>query len=418
MIGVFKIDIERRKDESPIDYHKRIVYGKLVDKTLSEYDYTELGEIIYGQEYASDVARRMMYGSRKTLELIDEYNANSECCCKEPLSTSIDDKILELKKERQKMFDERVSLNKVIRAAARKEELREIINKSITSFNPSACEFRRDDIEDSDCDMLVSLNDIHYGASVNNYWRTYNTGICVNMFNEYLNRIIKIQDTHKCKNCIVWGNGDFISGNIHYSIAVSNMEDVINQTKHVSEIIADFLFELSKYFDTVTFVSVAGNHSRMNTDKDNSLVSERLDDFVSWYLQARLRNVENIIIEEDRIDSTLYEMNIRGKKYCGVHGDFDGSPQKITALNNMCGGDIYAVLSGHMHHNKIENVGGVKSIMAGGFLGMDDYCVKNRIFGNPEQIVCICNDYGISCYYDIQFTNGIKKHEGCECYGS
>ena len=54
-----KIDLARKPNESALAYHKRIVYGKLVDKTLADVDYTELSELVYGQSYSSDVARRM-----------------------------------------------------------------------------------------------------------------------------------------------------------------------------------------------------------------------------------------------------------------------------------------------------------------------------------------------------------------------
>ena len=64
--------LRQRDGESLLQYHKRIIYGKLVDKTLSDIDYTELAERVYGQAYSSDVARRMFYGSRRTLELLDK----------------------------------------------------------------------------------------------------------------------------------------------------------------------------------------------------------------------------------------------------------------------------------------------------------------------------------------------------------
>lgn len=71
----------------------------------------------------------------------------------------------------------------------------------------------------------------------------------------YLDRIIQIAHTHNSENCIVWANGDEISGNIHKSIAVTNKENVIEQVKGVSELIAEFIAELSKHFRSVTFVS-------------------------------------------------------------------------------------------------------------------------------------------------------------------
>ena len=75
--GAILIEITKRENETNLDYHKRLVYGKLVDKTLSDMDYTELSELVYGQSYSSDVARRMLYGSRKTLELIDKERINN-----------------------------------------------------------------------------------------------------------------------------------------------------------------------------------------------------------------------------------------------------------------------------------------------------------------------------------------------------
>ena len=102
-----------------------------------------------------------------------------------------------------------------------------------------------------------------------------------------------------------------------------------------------------------------------------------------------------------KIDSTMYLINIRGKMYCGVHGDFDGSAGKVQTLQTMARVPLYAVLSGHLHHNKIDEVQGVKTVMAGSFLGMDDYCVQKRIFGKAEQLVCVCDTDGIRCSYGI-----------------
>ena len=169
----------------------------------------------------------------------------------------------------------------------------------------------------------------------------------------------------------------------------------------MSELIAEFLAELSKHFNKVTFVSVAGNHSRLDT-KDNSPLGERLDDLIDWYLSARLQNFDNIVIGgNEKIDSTMYLLDIRGKTYCGVHGDFDGSPSKIAALQTMAQRPLYAILLGHLHHNMVDEVQGVKTVMAGSFLGMDDFCIQKRIYGRPEQMVCVCDDTGIVCHYDI-----------------
>jgi predicted phosphodiesterase len=380
---------------------RKIVLGKLVDHTI-DADFEELSEPLFGEGncYSSSETRKRMYGMKAIIEAIDREGA--EKVQGEDAVSLLDQKRIELQKERQKFFDQRAAFNRAVRERARQEELNEILVDAVRSGNLPQLKYEPGDIQDSDNDLLVSLNDIHYGANVSNYWNTYNSEICRQMMCVYLDRILSIAKTHRSERCIVWANGDEISGNIHQSIAVTNQENVIEQIKGVSELIAEFLAELSGHFQKVIFVSVAGNHSRLDPNKDRALLNERLDDLVEWYLSARLQNFENIVIGGgDKVDETMYLIDIRGKTYCGVHGDFDGSPGKVQALQTMAMKPVYAVLSGHLHHNKVDEVQGMKTIMAGSFLGMDDFCVQKRIVGRPEQMVCVCDESGVHCVYDI-----------------
>lgn len=375
--------------------------GKMVDHTIDD-DYEELSERLFGEGncFNSSEVRKRMYGMKAIIEAIDRDGEMS--IADEDTLNALDAKKIELQKERQRFFDQRNAYTKLLRERSRQEELNEILFEAVKAGNLPTLDYTYTEIDHSDNDLLVSLNDIHYGANVRNYWNTYNSDICRDMMRRYLDRIISIGKTHGSENCIVWANGDEISGNIHQSIAVTNKENVIEQIRGVSELISEFLAALSKYFRKVIFVSVAGNHSRLDPNKERALVDERLDDLVEWYLGARLQNFENVIIGGgEKIDSTIYLIDVRGKTYCGVHGDFDGSPGKVQSLQSMAGRPLYAVLSGHLHHNKTDEVQGVKTIMAGSFIGMDDYCVQKRIVGKAEQMVCVCDSNGVRCAYDI-----------------
>lgn len=393
------MDIERRNDETQLQYHKRLVYGKLVDRTLSDIDYSELAELAYGQSYSSDVARRMFYGSKRTLQLMEDEQVSS--IANNTLLSELDAKMIELRKERQKFYDQRNAFNKIVRERSRQEELNEILVDAVKHGDLPRLNYEPSYIEPSTNDLLVSLNDIHYGIDINNAWNTYNPDICRDMMRKYLDRILLIAKTHHSENCIVYNCGDSISGKIHLTIQITNKENVVEQIKGVSELIAEFLAELSSHFNTVRYVSVSGNHSRLDT-KENSPYDERMDDLIEWYLAARLQDFENIQIDtQSRVDATMFITDIRGKTYCGVHGDFDGSATKIAALQAMAQRPLYAVLSGHKHHNMCDEVQGVKTVMAGSFLGVDDFCIQKRIFGKPEQMVCVCDNTGIVCHYDI-----------------
>lgn len=380
---------------------RNIVLGKLVDHTI-DTPYEELSERLFGEgnAFSESETRKRMYGMKAIIDVIDAEGYDN--IRKTDKMAELDAKMIELRSERQKFYDQRAAFTKAVRDRSRQEELNEILNEAVRNAELPDLQYEPHDIWASDTDLLVSLNDIHYGAVNDNYWNQYDPDICKLMFENYLNQIIEIGKIHKSENCIVWANGDLISGNIHYSIAVTNKESVVGQLVGVSELIANFLSELSKHFVTVKFVTVAGNHSRINPNKDMALIDERLDDLVEWYLKARMAQFDNVQIGACmRIDPTMYIMDVRGKKYVGVHGDYDKGDSKIHAIQNMAGGDVYAILSGHLHHNAIDSVHGVKTVMGGSFLGIDDFCIQRRILGRPEQLVCVVDSSGIRCYYDV-----------------
>ena len=69
--------LTRLPNESDLAYHKRLIYGKLVDGTLADEDYSELASLLYGKEYSSDSTRKMIYGSLRTLQLMGEQAEKS-----------------------------------------------------------------------------------------------------------------------------------------------------------------------------------------------------------------------------------------------------------------------------------------------------------------------------------------------------
>ena len=418
------MELERRENESALQHHKRLIYGKLEDKILSDIDYAELSEYVYGQPYSSDVCRRMMYGSKRTLDLItdEEERQTSDMVQAETVTgdswtttaastagaaiADLDARRIEFEKEKQKFYDQRMAYNKMIRDRSREEEINEIIRDCIQKSDLPKLEFEGVLYPDGNKTLLVSLNDIHYGSNIDNAWRRYNSRICAHMFEEYLEKALYIANVHGCEDCVVWAAGDVISGNIHRNIQVTNKENVIEQVMGASELIAEFLAELSRNFKTVRFVSVAGNHSRIEPNKDNAIHGERLDNLVEWYLAARLQNFDNLIItDEHKMDDTISVFEVRGKIYVLCHGDFDGSYTKVQSLQTMVQQPVYAILSGHRHHNQTNVVQGVRTVMAGSFQGMDDFCVEKRIYGKPEQMICVCDETGIVCHYDIELDD-------------
>ena len=264
-------------------------------------------------------------------------------------------------------------------------------------------QYKHNEIVASDNDLMISLCDIHYGMNIDNHWNKYNSDIVIDRLKKYLDKIFSVQKLHKSENCYVSANGDLISGSIHPQVQIANKENVIEQIMGVSEVIAWFLNELSSNFNNVYFNVVAGNHSRLG-NKDDSLKGERLDDLIPWYIKARLQAKSNIVILDNTIDNTMSLVNIRGKNYLNAHGDYDFSKSMIGNITMMIDEKPYAICTGHLHHNSTNNIQGIKLIMAGTLMGVDDYCIQKRIFGNPSQMICVCNENGVDCFYDFEFN--------------
>ena len=402
------MDLKKQENESSFEYKLRLCNAK-INKDI-DIDWAEIVELLlqYGvidEPISGDHQRKLGYGYKE----YDDYIQTKQTSSLEyDISRALEEKRMEIQKEKYKLFDQRNALNRLLRARSRQEELITVINNAVSSGNlPQLTPQNMSYSDTKHQSMLVSLNDIHYGAYVNNAFCQYNPDVLVKMLENYLAQVIDIQNTHQVEECVVWVNGDMIHGFIHAGVRAETRENVISQVMHVSEILSNFLYQLSAYFPKIRFVSVSGNHSRLSS-KEDALKDERLDDLVEWWLKARLQLCNNIVFNDYvKIDESVYWINVQGLNYLGCHGDYDGSPAKLQALGAMFTAQynqsVYAVLLGHKHHNYIDAVSGIKTIMAGSFLGVDSFCITQRIYSKPEQLVTICNEKGIICHYDIQF---------------
>lgn len=310
--------------------------------------------------------------------------------------------VQELKKEKVKLFDERTEFNKQIRNQARFEDRLNKLESALTS--KGIVEFKTNKIPsiNSDNDLIVCLSDLHIGATYNTPFGQYDSEIARGRLEEYLSCIIEIQQKHNSEKCFVSLLGDMISGSIHLDTQVSNRENVIEQVKLVSELVSNFVYELSKHFNMVYLSSVNGNHSRI-TSKQDALKDERLDELVPWFVKFTLTHIKNIHVIETKIDSTISVMTIRDKIYVGVHGDFDNfNVTGVSKLVMMLGFKPYAILFGHKHQCAYGDVAGIKMIQSGslGACG-DEFTIQKRIYGEANQMVCICNSYGIQACYPV-----------------
>ena len=313
----------------------------------------------------------------------------------------------ELEKAKIKLRDERIDYQKSLREDARRESFIELIErvmvKNVESFDYKPSRLSYD--ADSD-DMVVCLSDLHAGIEVQNWWNTYDTRILRQRLHKYLDEIIEIQSVHQCKICHLVLGGDNISGLIHTNLRLQNNENVVEQLKIAVTYIGEFIDALQPHFDEIRVHSVAGNHSRLNANKDDHMKGEELDDMIPFCLSLQFANNNKVEICEgyaEKIDSTISAfVTTGGKRFYLVHGDKDAPSTAVKNLTLMSGTKPDGIIMGHRHHNALDSEHNVKIIQCGCVVGTDDYCVDKRISGEPEQCVFITSkNRTVKCLYDI-----------------
>lgn len=310
----------------------------------------------------------------------------------------------DIRKEKQKLFDERTALNKSLREAARIEEdlykLELLIKENGSTTLPPICNY----FNSSDNDIFICLSDFHLGINTDTYFGKYNSDIAANRLSRYLSKIIEIQKLHKSENAYVGILGDIINGEIHFTTQLENRENVTEQIQKSAELISAFIYELSKYFKTVYINGVAGNHSRTSF-KDQVLRGSRLDNLIPWYMKAKLNHLQNVIfIDDGNYDPTIATYIIRGNEYLMVHGDWDSySESGVSKLVMMLNFKPKGIFYGHLHRCSYDDIANVKIIRSGSFSGTtDDYTISKRLSGSPSQMVCIIASEGIRACYPVQ----------------
>ena len=401
------MSLERLPGESNRQYHKRLVFGKLIDKTLADVDYSELSESVYGQPYSSDVARRMMYGSCKTLQLLDEER---ESLAPADMLSEIEEKRLELQKERQRFFDQRREYNKLVLADARYEHLYESLVSAATSLNESVgilydCE---DHIfsEFSDNEAVLVFSDWHLGLKTENVFNKFDVQICKERVHTVVVKAAERIKLHSCGRLHVVILGDLYHGAIHNSARVASEEYVCDQLMHASEILAQSIEYLSQYVQETVVYMTYGNHARTVQNKGDSIHRDNMERIVPWWLEQRLARYDNIAIVADEGNEFIF-VNTCGHEICAAHGDNDSvksAPRLLTTLfQKKLGKDIEYILLGDKHHRASFDELGVTALLCGSLCGTDDYANCKRLYSEPSQLLLITNpENGVDAEYRIK----------------
>lgn len=307
---------------------------------------------------------------------------------------NIEEIILTIKKERCKLADERAQNNAYIRRLSREETIKEIAIEAAKEMSSKKVLPTYDTLvfTNKNQEAIIQISDWHYGIEIDNFLNRFDPEECVKrvaMLLEHAKTYLNMKHVRKIH---VVNLGDLIAGRIHSQIRLQSRYDVVTQTLHIAEILAEFLTELSS-IAPVEYYDCLDNHSRIEPDKTQHLDLESLARIIPWFLRYRLEN-NNIHINVNSINEDIITFNVLDGKYVvgGVHGHKDRPQKVVDNLTMMTKIDFDLILTAHLHHFSCDEKNETVVVSNGSLMGTDSYAIDLRLSSTPSQNIIIVND--------------------------
>ncbi|WP_063563034.1 hypothetical protein [Paenibacillus sp. O199] len=386
---------KRSVNETITDYHIRL--GDNLE--LYGLNWTQAATLLNQEseeEYTESRWRKKYKSYLEWKPVILEKFANNE------VAEEVRDATLELKKETVKLRDQKREYNQLIFKEARFENLQNIIKDAVLELEkmkpltPSSTL-----VAQSTNKKGISLwSDWHIGSEFKNSLNTYNIDIFRSRLSDLISKTLEYSKRNDIDEIIVANLGDIIHGAIHVSARVQSGEDVINQIQIAAESVAEALAELSLHHRKVKFINIIGNHSRLISNKHDSIFRENLEYLIPWFLETRLKDFKNIEIVKDT--DGIYVEEIEGENHVFVHGDLDSAYTSAKNLPQLLGFVPKYIYSGHIHHNYEKEFGKTEVVVNGSLMGVDDYAISKRYYATPMQKYIVLDGSDIECTYKIK----------------
>lgn len=384
--------LNKKPLESEFEYIIRIC--NLKDTySLSWKDISEFLNNNLGYSYSPDKYRKDYY----------KFCSNKEAEELEQLS-DLESALLEFQKEKVKIQEERTQINGLVRSLAREETLREIALDVVNNISEKKIlDTPRIKVIDKDANKgILVISDWHYGVDVNTYYNKYNPDIAKTRIYTLLENSISIIEKENIDEIYLLNLGDMISGIIHLPLRINSRLDVISQTIEISEILAEFISELSNYC-VINYGSVCDNHSRLDPNKKESLQPESFTRIIDWYLKLRLADNENVWFIENKFGDDICNFEVFNYKVLGVHGDKDPQKKILTQLVNFTQEHYDLVFSAHKHHFFADENNETEFYSNGCLMGTDEYSNSLRLNNKPSQLFVVVSKDNVSkCVYKIK----------------
>lgn len=386
--------LTRQDGESFQDYHIRL----FDNKEEYEIDNIKIAELLnkeYGSNYDESKWRKDYAQFVRWKDYLINKNLDDEIVKKH------EELRIESEKEKIRKNDQKREYNKLISNQARFEGIKDDVHKAILQLEKNKpLKFLLSSHVNDGKEGLALFSDWHFGMEVNNTTNVFNKTVFNERVEKLVSKVIEYGKLNNISTLHIGQLGDLVSGMIHVSTRVQSNEDIIEQTKYVSEVLAEVLAKLSSEFSHVKYYNVIGNHGRTGNKHDVG-IKENFEYLIPWYLESRLRNFENIEIITDK--DGYIETKIKDNNIVLVHGNYDRVDQCVTRLPQVLGYVPDYIMGGHVHHNYEKEYGTTTVIVNGSLIGADDYSMQGRYGAKPSQKFMVFDEHeGLECTYIIK----------------
>lgn len=374
---------KRNDNESVEDYQIRIC--ELKDSKgytwceIADIINTELGWKFTESKYRKAYKAFMQGYNRRDKELIEN----------DDVMKKYESKLLEIKKERQKLSAMRLENTRTERQNNRFELLYENIAQVIKAL-PLPQGYQKINSINNKKEYILTIADIHAGAKFDSINNTYNFAECERRFNQlYLQTVGYVTD-----NCVdkinIISLGDEIQGILRISDLKMNESSVIDALVFIQRQIAQFLNELSVYCKVEYFHICKSNHTQIRPlgTKASELAYEDMSKIIIQYLTDILYNNENINIYTD-LEKDFIQFNIFNFNCIALHGHTVNNINtflKDISNNHRVLYDYVFVAHSHSSQeiiNSCQEKYNVETLIAPSFIGSCPYADKLMVSSQP-----------------------------------
>lgn len=287
-------------------------------------------------------------------------------------------------------------LNKVKRDVIDFTLIAEQIGESFRNYDWSKIDFTYYPVAETDKKMVVFLSDLHIGALVDIDENEYDFKIAQDRMQIYLDKIISEIKRNDISEVYVVNLGDSIENPYMHNLSYTSEFTYSEQTACASDIIIKFIKKLSEVA-YVRVAGIAGNHDRMNDDKNKSLYGDHAVKGINKAIQSFIEHSEIERITYEQAKDYEHSIEVNGIHIKCVHGDLDNISDKTTLAKHIQKDGInYSIIAmGHYHHHWVKEVAINKFMVGFGSLkGVDAHGDRTRLMSSASQGYIIVDENG------------------------